>query len=419
MSTSFRRFRITRKVPESSIITSFYLAPCDGEPVWEASAGQYLTLRIPQTKNTLLKTYSISTDVANTKETRITVKRESAPMHLPNVPEGHGSCWLHDYASPGTEIEIAAPRGSFVLDEDSNRPVVLLSGGVGQTPMLSMLHVLARSDRPVWYLHACENGEVHAMHDEVETLVNAAKGRIQSHVCYRNPTDADQHTQHFNSAGLIDKSLLQSLLPIDDYDCYLCGPTPFMVAIYRLLVSLGVPETRISYEFFGKAMSLPALAKEAAEKDTLSDSLANSLSRKETARVCSRAPAALAGLEHLTDPDARAALDSIILPANQRASHTNAVVAADNTAASTSTDVVFARSGVSAQWSDTAGSLLELAEQSGLAPTFSCRSGICNSCLCKIREGEVVYFEEPLQAPDPGTVLICCSHPQGRVVLEL
>ena len=96
----------------------------------EASAGQYLTLRIPQTKNTLLKTYSISTDVANTKETRITVKRESAPMHLPNVPEGHGSCWLHDYASPGTEIEIAAPRGSFVLDEDSNRPVVLLSGGL-------------------------------------------------------------------------------------------------------------------------------------------------------------------------------------------------------------------------------------------------------------------------------------------------
>jgi len=414
MSAGFRRFSITRKVPESSIITSFYLAPCDGEPVWDASPGQYLTLRIPDAENTLLKTYSISTEVTNTTETRITVKRELAPAHLPDVPDGQGSSWLHDHASPGTEIEIAAPRGSFVLDEHSSRPVILLSGGVGQTPLLSMLHALANSNRPVWYLHACENGEVHAMHEEVEALVTAAKDRIHSHVCYRNPTDADHCEQHFDSSGLIDKSLLQSLLPIDDYDCYLCGPTAFMVAIYRLLVSLGILENRISYEFFGKATSLPALAKEAVEKNALAGPLAD----KETTQACSRAPAALAGLEHLTDPDARAASDKVIASTQQYSPHTQ-LIAGDESVISNSTDVVFVRSGVSAQWSDKATSLLELAEQSGLTPTFSCRSGICNTCVCRIREGEVEYFEEPLQEPDPGTVLICCSRPRGRVVLEL
>lgn len=412
MSVGFRRFRITRKVPESKIITSFYLAPCDGEPVWVASPGQYLTLRVPQAGNTLLKTYSISTDVADTQETRITVKRESAPAHLPDVPAGQGSSWLHDHASPGTEIEIAAPRGSFVLDQDSSRPVILLSGGVGQTPLLSMLHSLARRERPVWYLHACENGDVHAMHDEVEALVAAADGGIRHHVCYRNPSDADQRLRRFHSAGLIDKSLLQSLLPIDDYDCYVCGPTPFMVAIYQLLTSLGVAETRISYEFFGKAKSLPALAKEAALNDSLADAMV------ETKRVCSRAPAALAGLVYLTNPDARAASDENLSPPEPNPPSVQRI-AGGEAVSSNDADVVFAHSGVSVPWSDSARSLLELAEQSGLAPEFSCRSGICNTCLCGIREGEVEYLEEPLQQPEPGKVLICCSRPRGRVVLEL
>ena len=269
MNAGFRRFRITGKVIESSIITSFYLAPCDGAPLWCASAGQYLTLRIPQSGSSVLKTYSISTDVADAQQTRITVKHETAPSQLPHVPAGIGSSWLHDDATPGTEIEIAAPRGRFVLNEDSSRPVVLLSGGVGQTPLLSMLHSLARSERPVWYLHACENGDVHAMHGEVEALVSAACGRIQYHVCYRNPSEADKSAQRFHSAGLIDQSRLQALLPLDDYEFYLCGPTPFMVAIYRLLILLGVPENRISYEFFGKAKSLPELAKKATAEESV------------------------------------------------------------------------------------------------------------------------------------------------------
>ncbi len=414
MSAGFRRFRITRKVPESAIITSFYLTPCDGEPVWVASPGQYLTLRIPQSQGSLLKTYSVSTDVSNTEETRITVKRESAPLHLPDVPAGQGSCWLHDHASPGTEIEIAAPRGSFVLDQGSERPVVLLSGGVGQTPLLSMLHSLAHSERPVWFLHACENGEVHAMRDEVDALVAGSNGRIRHHVCYRKPNDADQHATRFHSAGLIDKSRLQSLLPIDDYECYLCGPTPFMVAMYRVLLTLGVSEARISYEFFGKAKSLPALAAEAVANDSLADSR----TENKTARAGSRAPAALAKLVNLTDPDARAASEDVTLPLVQHSPPAR-TTEDDKAALSDNAEVVFVHSGVTAHWTVSAGSLLELAEQSGLAPEFSCRSGICNTCACRIREGEVEYFEEPLLQPDPGTVLVCCSRPLGRVVLEL
>ena len=355
MNTATRRFRITKKVPESSIITSFYLAPVDNQPLWTAAPGQYLTLRIPSSDNTVLKTYSISTDVGSEHETRITVKREAAPPHLPQVPDGVGSCWLHDHAQVGTEIDIAAPRGKFVLDESSNRPVVLLSGGVGQTPLLSMLHKLAHTKRQVWYLHGCENGNVHAMADEVNDLIDSSNGRMQQHICYRDPTDADRAARKFHSQGLIDKNLLQSLLPIDKYDWYLCGPTAFMVAQYRQLMDLGVAEECIAYEFFGKAQSLPALVAE----QTTNEKLAKTPLGNTRAGV--NAPSALAGLQHLTDPDAWAA--------DEQQDFTPGL---DNGIAAP--EVLFARSAVTAQWSDATESLLELAEQQGLNPAFSCRA---------------------------------------------
>lgn len=415
---SFRRFVIDRKAPESDVITSFHLRPCDGLPVWPALPGQYLTLRIPAIDGPLLRTYSISTDVANVDATRISVKREAAPVDAPGAPAGTGSSWLHDHTEPGTEIEIAAPRGSFVLDQSSERPVVLVSGGVGQTPLVSMLHSLAHGARQVWYIHACENGAVHALHDEVKSLISSAGDRLHQHVCYRSPSEADHVAARFDTDGLIDKTLLQSLLPIDDYDCYLCGPTPFMVAMYRLLIDLGVADTRIRYEFFGKAKSLPALASELAMKDSLASSRGDSLS----AKVGSRGPAALARLTNLTDPDARAIPDQPPSPGLRQtlAGHSaNGTGTGTGTVSSDAAEVVFAKSGVSVPWSGAAGSLLDLAEAAGLAPEFSCRSGICNTCVCGVREGEVDYFEEPLQPPEPGSVLICCSRPRGRVVLDL
>lgn len=364
MSGAFRRFRVAARHPENAIVTSFHLEPVDGGPLWPARPGQYLTLRVPSAGGTVLKTYSLSGDVTAPGAHRITVKREGRPANRPDVPEGIGSCWLHDRVRQGDEIEVAAPRGVFVLDEASPRPVVLLSGGVGLTPVVSMLHALAPSGRAVWFIHACENGAAHALRDEVAGLAARAAGRVRLHVAYRTPLPEDRTGRRFDSEGVIDRQVLQSLLPLDDYDIYMCGPTPFMAAMFRLLTGLGVAKDRIHYEFFGKAKSLEALA--------------------AGPKVAPAAPA---------------------MP--------------KTAAAPAGSEVVFSRSGLTVPWDDSADSLLDLAERAGLTPTFSCRTGICNSCRCDLSEGEVAYFEEPLDAPGPNRVLICCSKPVGRVVLDL
>ncbi|UWQ86310.1 2Fe-2S iron-sulfur cluster-binding protein [Leisingera caerulea] len=406
MAGGFRRFRVAEKRRESSIISSFDLVPVDGEALWPARPGQYLTLRVPTEDGPVLKTYSISGDVTSPNGYRITVKREAAPADQPDWADGVGSCWLHNEVEVGDEVEIAAPRGHFVLDEDSKRPVVLLSGGVGLTPLVSMLHQLVDAERDVWFIHACEDGEVQAMGEEVSGLAGRAGGRIRTHLAYRQPTKADRKGARFDSEGVIDRGVLQSLLPLDDYDVYMCGPTPFMVAMYRLLTELGVDSDRIAYEFFGTATSLEKLAQVSEQSEA-------------RASIPANAPAALANLAFLTDPEARAVDDDARFRVHPGTEHPVGEAPPATAPDHAEGDVVFARSGKSAKWTETAESLLDLAEQSGLTPEFSCRAGICNSCICSIREGEVEYFEEPLDPPAPGEVLLCCSRPAGRIVLDL
>ena len=211
MADAFRRFRVARKLRESSVITSFHLVPETGE-IWPYRPGQYLTLRIPGPQGPVLRTYSLSMADGDPGFHRISVKRED---------KGIGSGWLHDSVAEGDVIEAAAPRGSFVLDEDSSRPVLLLAGGVGLTPLLAMLHRLAPSGRKVWFLHAVENGEVQALRDEAASLAAASDGRIVVKSILRSPTAADRGHGRVDAEGVIDKPLLQSLLPIDDYDVYL------------------------------------------------------------------------------------------------------------------------------------------------------------------------------------------------------
>ena len=404
MTDAFRTFRVVEKHRESSVIMSFRLVSTDGGPLWPAKPGQYLTLRVPSPDGDLLKTYSISSCVDEQSYYRITIKREAAPNS--DVLNGFGSRWLHDEVREGDKIEIAAPRGHFVLVEESNRPVVLLSGGVGQTPLLSMLHTLAKGSRDVWYLHACYNGDVHAMEGEVAELVSQAQGRIQAYTIYENPSDADRESSKFSHEGIIDRAYLQSLLPLDDYDFYMCGPTPFMVAMYRHLTDLGVDKTRIAYEFFGKSQSLEALARSVP------------MVKRFEMHHPANAPAAIANLAYLTDPDARAIVDD--QPFNDIPGTEHPTEADDTIKESKDTgDVLFAKSEKVAKWEANSMSLLDLAETAGLSPEFSCRSGICNSCKCRLKEGEVEYFEEPLDPPASGEVLICCARPKGRVVLDL
>ncbi|MFH5776399.1 2Fe-2S iron-sulfur cluster-binding protein [Paracoccus sp. NGMCC 1.201697] len=385
MAGAFRRFRVARKLPESSVITSFHLEPEDGGPLWDMRPGQYLTLRIPLAEGPVMRTYSLSALAEGEDHHRISVKRE---------PMGSGSAWLHDSVEEGDFIEIAAPRGSFCLDEASERPVLLLAGGVGLTPLVAMLHRLAHTTRRAWFFHAVENGDVHALGNEVRGMAEASDGRITVRNVYRAPTESDRATGRFDAEGVVDRALLQSLLPLDDYDVYLCGPTPFMVAMWRLLTGLGIAPKRIAYEFFGKGGSLAALA-DAPPPVAQIDR-----------RMPTRAPHSLSKLEFITDPDARALPDQLVGQASA-----SAIAGA--------TEVVFARSGVTLPWTDAVGSILELAEGAGLDPDFSCREGICSTCRCGIAEGEVEYFSDPLDPPPSGQVLICCSRPTGRVVLDL
>ena len=386
MAGGFRAFRVARKLRESDIITSFYLEPADGAPLWSPLPGQYLTLRVPGADAPVLKTYSVSNHVSDGQAHRITVKREAGQG---GAPDGVGSCWLHDGVQEGDQIEIAAPRGGFVLDETSRRPVLLLSGGVGLTPLVSMLHSLKDSGRDVYFIHACENGAVHALRDEVEAL---AGENIHAFFVYRTPSEEDRRDARFHAEGVIDKAFLQDHVPIGDYEAYMCGPAPFMAAMYQLLQELGIPKDRIAYEFFGKAMSLDQV------------SPASSVAPSQAA---SKAAASIRSLTFLTNPDAWASDETAVELAPKAAPFAVAG------------DVTFRKSGKAATWDGESASLLELAEAAGHAPEFSCRAGICNTCKCALISGEVEYFEDPLNPPAPGEVLICCARPKGAVVLDI
>lgn len=365
---AFLDYQVVAKTKESDVITSFTLAPVGGVAVPSYRPGQYLVFRLAVNGATVLRNYSVSGDPADTQVLRIAVKREPAPSGTA-WPAGMGSNHLHDDVEVGDVLSAVGPMGDFVLSEDSERPVVLFSGGVGLTPMVGMLHrLVASSSRRVFFIHACENGKVHAFADEVRKLAGQRAG-VSVHFCYREPTAADTASQGFHSQGLIGREQIQAILPLDDYDFYLCGPSPFMQANWRLLRGLGVAKQRIHYEFFGPATVL----------ETEDESVPALMSASEPA-------------SELPGPIDDAQADA---------------------------QVCFMPSATKMAWSDECASLLELAEQAGLSPDFNCRAGLCNTCMSTLVSGEVDYFEPPLDEPPQGRVLLCCSRPVGPVVIEL
>lgn len=354
----FRELEVVRKVRESAAITSFHLKPRKPEDWRPFAPGQFLVFQVPGPDGSpVLRNYSVSSSPFEEGTYRISVKREGA--REPGHPDGLASGFLHDQTEIGDTLLAEGPRGAFVLDSTSSRPVVLLSGGVGLTPMVSMLHALARTERCAVFVHACESGDVHALREEVEALVASRPG-LTAHVCYRFPTEADRANARHQSEGILTRERLQSFLPLDDYDFYLCGPPPFMRGVYAALRSLGVPKARIAYEFFGPASLLEAAT------------------------------------------ETPAAPPPPVVTASEGA-----------------TVVEFRKSGITAVWDEAAESLLAFAEDQGLSPEFSCRAGICSTCRTRIMDGEIDYFEDPLDTPPPGEVLICCAKPRGSVTLDL
>ncbi len=368
----YRNYQVVRVEPESETITSFYLRPEDDGGIHCHKAGQFLPIEIqpPNVDTPIQRTYTIS-NAPNGSYYRLSIKRE--PQARPDLPPGVSSNYFHEHVKPGTTIRAMSPRGKFTLEESSTRPVVLISGGVGTTPMISMLEQLANDragcgcSRQVWFIHAARNSEVHAFGNYVQSLAKDWPC-LRVHVRYSDPSDSDVEGKDYNSVGHVDIDLLKSLLPFDDYEFYFCGPPPFMESLYDGLKSLNVSDERIHYEFFGRGATLHK------ERPSGLESLAEQLGN--------RAPV----------------------------------------------PVQFARSGIEATWDPTKGSLLDLAESEGLQPAYSCRSGICQTCATKVVQGEVDYIEPPMVAPGEDTALICCSYPRlkakenddvTRLVLDL
>ena len=336
--------------PESDVITSFHLRRADGKAPARHQPGQFLPIRVtvPGEDEPALRTYTIS-QAPNGASYRLSIKREGGAALVSN--------FLHDNAKPGFRLEAMAPRGKFVLDRSSDRPVVLISGGVGITPMIAMTNFIideglrTRNFRRTYFIHGAQNGQVHAFGDHIRGLA-ARHDSLTAHIRFSHPTAADRLGESHDSEGFVDIDLLKSLLPFDDYDFYICGPPPFMQALYDGLTEIGVRDERIHYESFGPAMVLKRN---------------------------------VAGGRR---------------PANGEPAE-GAVV------------VRFAESDIEATWSPDQGTLLELAEAAGLDPAFACRSGICGTCATRIKCGAVDYIEEPSAAHGDDEVLICCATPRS------
>lgn len=251
MSDRFTTFDVREVVQESEIISSFYLSP--RTPLArEFIPGEYLIFEHrPETGDPIRREYSISGKRGN--EIRVTIKRETAPKK--GIPDGIISTHFHDIIKAGDTVIAAGPMGAFLIDRTVDRPVVLLSGGVGLTPVVAMAHDLAGTARETIFIHACENGRVHALGSEMRDLASEHTN-FSTHFLYRTPADGDQSGRDYDTEGMITKDLLETLIPKGDADFYLCGPTPFMTAIYDTLFDMGVDPERISYEFFGPATVL-------------------------------------------------------------------------------------------------------------------------------------------------------------------
>jgi len=349
----FRPLRIARIARESSSVVSIELEPADGLPLVPALGGQFVVLRLQPDPDAppVLRTYSLS-GAPSRERYRVSVKRE---------PNGLASVYLSDRARVGDVLEVSAPLGSFTLGEGDG-PVVLLSAGVGATPVMAMLHVLAAeaSNREVWWLFGGRSRDDHPFREESRALLRALP-RGRSHIRYSRPRPEDVPGTDFDAPGRLTISALEEVGVPRDADFYLCGPSAFLRDLTAGLAGWGVARGRIHTEVFGPGES--------------------------------------------TTPG--------IAPAPAHAPHPPLGSAGSGPLVS------FARSGISVRWSASFGSLLELAEACDVPVRWACRTGVCHSCKCGLISGEVDYDPAPLDPPGAGSLLICCSRPSGDVVVDL
>ena len=350
----FRSLRVVGVDTESRDVISLRLAATDDSALPPALPGQFVTVRLQTAADQppIIRSYSLSGRPGD-PEYRITVKRE---------PGGVAGAYLHTHVRAGDTLDVAAPRGTFTL-RPSEAPVVLLSAGVGVTPVLAILYALvaAKSVREVWWLHGARNGTEHPFRREAETLL-AALPHAHGYVRYSAPGPDDRAGIDYQSAGRISGDILSHLGVPSTSDAYVCGPPQFMESITSALGDVGIEPARIHSELFGAGASV-------------------------TPGIASGGPAPTPHLPEGTP--------------------------------GTGPVVSFARSGIAAPWQSGSSSLLEFAESCDVPVRWSCRTGVCHTCESGLMSGTVDYSPDPVQAPADGNVLICCSQPKGAIVLDL
>jgi len=351
LKEQWRPYKVEKIVQESSVITSFYLS-AEGHQATKFIPGQFLTIKAEIQGKEQVRTYTLSSSPSDDFY-RISVKREVSPDGA--VPEGVFSNHLHSNVTVGDTLFAKAPTGQFKFDTASERPVLLLAGGVGITPMVSIARYAlmegfrTRKMRQVTFIGAARDHQQRAFYEELNEISEASQHQIQAFWTLSQVDSGLQPGKDFQHSGRISKELLQSILPLDDYDCYLCGPSGFMQACYDLLRSIGVSDARIHAEAFG-----PSTMKRTVDQAT----------------QCFE-----------------------VKPAAEQAI------------------VEFSDSQVEQAWSKDDGNLLEFAEAHGFTPEFGCRSGQCGACKVKLISGNVVYeTEHPADIRDD-EVLLCCAVP--------
>jgi ferredoxin-NADP reductase/MOSC domain-containing protein YiiM len=348
----FRQMRVAKINKESDSVTSFILSPIDGKPLPLFQAGQFVVLRllVDPGKSPVLRSYSLS-DLPAADHFRISVKNEL---------NGIGSSFLCNRAREGDLLDVSAPRGSFTL-HPSQSPVVLLSAGVGATPVISMLHTLVaeRSQREIWWIYGARNRVDHPFAEESRSLLKQLS-RGRGYIVYSRPAAIDQVGADFDAPGHIDAALLERIGVSQGSEFYLCGPPSFLHTMRDGLGTWGVLAENVHTEIFGS-------------------------------------------LEGITPGMARVDHTPHLPPGPPRSGP----------------PVSFARSGITAAWDPRFGSLLELAEACDVPVSWSCRTGVCHTCMTGLVGGSIIYNPEPLERPAPGNVLVCCSQPNAGVTLDL
>jgi ferredoxin-NADP reductase/MOSC domain-containing protein YiiM len=350
----FRPLKISRIVQESASVRSFLLTSADDRPLVAALPGQFITVRLhPQPDGaSVSRNYSVSGE-PSAEHYRISVKLE---------PHGAASSYLHQHVREGDQLEVAAPRGNFIL-QSGDRPVVLLSAGVGATPVMSMLHALAAAGatREIWWLFGARNGDDHPFAAESRTLLQSLP-HARSYIGYSRPAATDRLGAQFDAAGRLSGSVFEKVGLPRDADFYLCGPIAFTRELTAALEAWGARGGDIHSETFGPG-------------DSITPGVVVAASR---------------------------------VPPHQPAGTTGA-----------GPQVSFARSGLNVNWDEKYASVLELAEACDVPVRWACRTGVCHTCESALISGTVAYNPDPLDPPAPGNILICCARPQSELSLDL